>query len=127
MKDYWFLNAAIALGTGSVLGLLINPGATLAIGGACALTSVGSFWAVKRIEKHRLDRSGKSLNAKIHHLSLRAQAVQENLLIAEDQRTRLQMEIASHQNQVMALESARKRIAGETAAIETQLDRKSVV
>jgi chromosome segregation ATPase len=121
LKDYWFLNAAIALGTGSVLGLLINPGATPAIGGACALASVGSFWAVKRIEKQRLDRSGKSLNAKIHHLSLRAQAIQENMLIAEDQRTRLQMEIASHQNQVMALEAARKRIVGETTTVEAQL------
>jgi chromosome segregation ATPase len=121
LKDYWFLNATIALGTGSILGLLINPGATPLIGCACALTSVGSFWVVKRIEKYRLDRSGKSLNAKIHHLSLRAQAIQENVLVAEDQRTRLQMEIASHQNQVMALEAARKRIAGETATIESQL------
>jgi chromosome segregation ATPase len=121
LKDYWMLNAAIALGTGSVLGLLINPGATPAIAGACALTSLGSFWAVKRIEKRRLDRSSKSLNAKIYHLSVRAQTIQESVLIAEDQRTRLQMEIAGHQNQVMALEAARKRITGETAAIETQL------
>jgi chromosome segregation ATPase len=121
LKDYWFLNAAIALGTGSVLGLLISPGATPAIGCACALTSVGSLWAVKRIEKNRLDRAGKSLHARIHHLNLRAQNIQENVLLAEDQRTRLQMEIAHHQNQVMALESARKRIAGETATIEAQL------
>jgi chromosome segregation ATPase len=121
LKDYWFLNAAIALGTGSVLGLLINPWATPAIGCACALTSVGSFWVVKRIEKRRLDRSGKSLQAKIHHLNTRAQTLQQNILVAEDQRNRLQLEIASHQNQVMALEAARKRIAGETETIEAQL------
>lgn len=106
---------------GSVLGLLINPWATPAIGCACALTSVASFWAVKRIEKRRLDRSGKSLQAKIHHLNTRAQTLQQNVLVAEDQRNRLQLEIASHQNQVMALEAARKRITGETETIEAQL------
>jgi chromosome segregation ATPase len=121
LKDYWFLNAAIALTVGCFLGLLINPGASLLLGLSYALISGGSFWIVNRIDKLRQDRKGKSLQASISNLHQRAQALQQNVLVGEEQRSRLQLEIASHQKQVTALENARRRIAGEYGVLEAQM------
>jgi chromosome segregation ATPase len=121
LKDYWFLNAAIALTVGCFLGLLINPGASLLLGLSYALISGGSFWIVNRIDKLRQDRKGKSLQASVNNLHQRAQALQQNVLVGEEQRSRLQLEIASHQKQVTALENARRRIAGEYGVLEAQM------
>jgi chromosome segregation ATPase len=120
MKD-WLLNASIALVTGCGLGLLIDPGAALSIALICGLTSVGSFLVVTRIQKLRLDKTGKSLQSRIYYLQTKQQALDLNIQEAEAQKFLMQQEVVNNQDRVSALEAARKRIENETKTVEIQL------
>jgi chromosome segregation ATPase len=120
MKD-WFINASIALVTGCGLGLLIDPAAALPIGGVCGLTSVGSFLVVSRIQRLRLERMGKSLQARVNYLQTKIHLLDSDIQESEAQKFRLQQDLVTQQDRVTALEVARKRIETETKNVEVNL------
>jgi chromosome segregation ATPase len=120
MKD-WFLNASIALVTGCGLGLLIDPGAALLIGCACGLTSVSSFLVISRIQRFRLERAGKSLQARVNYLQTKIQLLDHDIQESEAQKFRLHQDLITQQDRVTALEVARKRIEAETKNVEVNL------